>query len=124
MNPQHVKPFEVLEKVSNIAYRLALPAAMTGIHDVFHVSMLRKYIANPSHILKYLEFEIIFDLEHEVKPKKILAHSEKQLRNRTIPLVKVQWLLNLRSNLGTRRRDSREVPDFTLSLEAETFYIC
>ena len=83
MSPQYIGPFKVLEKVGNVAYRLALPPAMTGIHDVFHVSMLRKYIANPAHILKHPEFEITYDLKHEVQPEIFLAHSEKQLRNRT-----------------------------------------
>ena len=42
---------------------------MSGLHDVFHVSMLRKYIADPAHILKYLEIEITTDLKHEVRPE-------------------------------------------------------
>ena len=64
---------------------------MTAIHDVFHVSMLRKYIADLAHILKYPEEEITKDLNHEVKPEKILDRSKKQLRNKKIPLVNIQW---------------------------------
>ena len=64
---------------------------MMRIHDIFHVSFLRKYIAHPAHILKYPEVKITSDLEHEVQLEKIFPLTEKQLRNRTIPLVKVQW---------------------------------
>ena len=64
---------------------------MSGLHDVFHVSMLRKYAADLAHILKYQKVEITPDLKHEVRPEKILGRSEKQLRNRAIPLVKVKW---------------------------------
>ena len=63
---------------------------MSGLHNVFHVSMLRKYVADPAHILKYPEVEITTDFKHEVRPEKILGQSEKQLRNRVIPLVKVK----------------------------------
>ena len=61
---------------------------MSTLHDVFHLSMLRKYVADSAYILKYPEVEITRDLKHEVHPKKILERSEKQLRNRGIPLVK------------------------------------
>ena len=49
LSPRFVGPFEILERVGKLAYRLAL----TGIHKVFHVSMLRKYVSDPSYILKY-----------------------------------------------------------------------
>ena len=62
---------------------------MAAVYDVFHVSMFRKYIANPSHILKYPEVEITKDLKHEVQLEKILDRSEKQLRNKKIPVVKI-----------------------------------
>ena len=63
---------------------------MSVLHDVFHVSMLRKYVADPAHICKYPEVEITLDLKHEVRPEKIIGRSEKQFRNRAIPLVKVK----------------------------------
>ena len=63
---------------------------MAAVHDVFHVSMLRKYVADHAHILNYAEVEITKDLNLEVQPEKILDHSEKQLRNKNIPLVKMQ----------------------------------
>ena len=74
-----------------MAYRLALPPSMTSINEVFHVSMLRKYVSDPSHILKYQEVEITQNLKHVVHPTKILDRKKKVLRNKSIPLVKVMW---------------------------------
>ena len=91
LGPRYIGPFEILDEFGKVAYRLALPPTMTVVHDVFHVSMLRKYIDDPTHILKYPEMEITKDLNHEVQPEKILDRSEKQLRNKKIPLVKIQW---------------------------------
>ena len=70
---------------------MALPPIMYGLHDLSHVSILRKYVTDSVHILKLPEVEITQDLKHEVQPEKILGRSEKQLRNRVIPLVKVRW---------------------------------
>ena len=81
LSPGYIGPFEILDKVGNVAYRLALPPTMAVVHDMFHVSMLRQYIADPTYILKYLEVEITKDLKHEVQPEKILDRSENQLRN-------------------------------------------
>jgi hypothetical protein len=52
LSPRYVGPFEILERVGPVAYRLALPPALSKIHDVFHILALRKYIPHPSHVLK------------------------------------------------------------------------
>ena len=64
---------------------------MFGVHDVFHVSMLRKYIINPSHVLPHQEFEITPAVQYQVQPLRILDRREKIQRNKTILLVKVIW---------------------------------
>ena len=91
LNPRFIGPFEVLERVGKVAYRLALPPSLSGVHDIFHVSMLRKYIVDPSHILHYLEVEVTPDLRQEVEPERILESCEKELRNKVIRMVKVKW---------------------------------
>ena len=53
LSPRFAGPFEILEKIGDVAYRLPLPPAFAGIHNVFHVSMLRKYVSDPSHIAEY-----------------------------------------------------------------------
>ena len=46
-----IEPFEILERIGTVAYRLVLPPSMLGVHEVFHVSMLRKYTPDPSHVV-------------------------------------------------------------------------
>jgi hypothetical protein len=53
LNSRYIEPFEIQERVGFVAYRLALPLGLTNVHDVFHVLMLRKYISDPSHIIRY-----------------------------------------------------------------------
>ena len=84
LSPRFVGPFEVLERVGEVAYRIALPLALLGIHNVFHESMLRKYIPNPSHVLSYEPLQIRDDLSYEEVPVEILDRKEQVLRNRTI----------------------------------------
>jgi len=91
LSPRYVGPFEILERVGKAAYRLALPPSMSNLHDVFHVSMLRKYMSDPSHVLQDQEVEISPDIRYEEPAVAILDRKEKVLRNKTIPLVKVLW---------------------------------
>ena len=51
LSPRFIGPFEILERIGVVAYRLALPPNMSGVHEVFHVSMLRKYSPDPSHVV-------------------------------------------------------------------------
>ena len=72
-----------------MAYRLALPPKLVKLHDVFHVSMLRKYRSDGSHILLVQEIQVQVDLSYDEESKAILAREVKQLRNKQVPLVKV-----------------------------------
>ncbi|KAL4384851.1 hypothetical protein GQ457_15G012120 [Hibiscus cannabinus] len=91
LSPRFIGPFEVIEEVGPVAYRLALPPEFSKIHDVFHVSMLRKYKSNPSHVLEPDEVELNPNLFYEEEPVQILAREVKRLRNKSVPLVKVLW---------------------------------
>ena len=51
LSPRFIGPFEILERIGVVAYRLVLPPNMSGVHEVFHVSMLRKYTPDPSHVV-------------------------------------------------------------------------
>ena len=74
-----------------VAYRLALPPNLEKIHNVFHVSMLRRYRLDSSHVVSSETIELRLDLTYEEELVEISAWEVKELRNKKIPLVKVLW---------------------------------
>ena len=91
LSPRFIGPFEILERIGQVAYRLALPPALSAVHDVFHVSALRRYVSDETHVLSYEDLVLDETLSYEEQPVKILDRKDKILRNKTIPLVKVLW---------------------------------
>ncbi len=77
--------------MGSIAYRLALLSELDKIHNVFRVSMLRRYRSDPSHVIAAEEIVVQPYLTYEEEPVTILDREIKQLRNKQIPLVKVLW---------------------------------
>ena len=88
-----------------MTYRLDLPEELSRVHNVFHISMLRKYIPDPSHVLEAPEIELRDDLSYEEQPAQILGREEKQLRNKTISLVKILWRNHLVEEATWERED-------------------
>ena len=86
LSPRFIGPYEILERIGPMAYRLVLPPELAKLHDVFHVSMLRRYRSNKSHILPVQEMQVQEDLSYDEEPKTILAREVKQLRNKQVPL--------------------------------------
>ena len=91
LSPRFIRPYEVIEKVGLVAYRLALPPDLEKIYNVFLVSMLRRYRSNLSHVVSLETIELRPDLMYEKEPVEILAQEVKELRKKRIPLVKVLW---------------------------------
>ena len=79
----------VVERIGPVAYILDLSEELSQVHNVFHISMLHKYISGPSHVLEAPEIELRDNLSYEERPVQILGREEKELRNKTISLVKV-----------------------------------
>jgi hypothetical protein len=71
LSPKFVGPFEITQRVGRLAYRIALPSDLVGTHDIFHVSILRKYITNPDVIVEYEPLQILEGLTYE-EPVKIV----------------------------------------------------
>ena len=91
LSPRYIEPFEILERVGKVASRLALPPKMLEVHNVFHISMLRKCAHNPEHEIDFHDIEVNDNATFNEGPVPILDHGVKKLRNKAIPLVKVQW---------------------------------
>ena len=81
---RYIGPFEIVKQVGAVAYKLALPPSLEGVHDVFHVSQLRKYVPDGKHVLNYSELTLRPDLTYEVQPVTILDRREKVLKDKVI----------------------------------------
>ncbi|XP_058202863.1 uncharacterized protein LOC131317323 [Rhododendron vialii] len=91
LSPHYIGSFDIIEKIGEVAYRLALPPRLSNVQDVFHVSMLRKYEPDPSDVLEWAELELEADASYEEEPICIQDLREQVLRGKTIPLVRVLW---------------------------------
>ena len=88
---RYIGPFEILDKVGTVAYRLALLSSLSGVHEVLHVSMLRKYTPNPTHVMDWGKLLVDVDGTFEEGPVRIMDSWEQVLRGKTMRLVKVLW---------------------------------
>ena len=91
LSPRYIGPYEIVSKVGQVAYKLKLPLELSRIHDTFHVSMLRKYIPDPSHVLREQPMQLKENLTYEETHVQIVDRKEQVLRSKVIPLVKVLW---------------------------------
>ena len=89
--PRYIGSFEIRSRVGEVAYRFVLPPELSRIHPVFHVSILRKYISDPSHVLQPQVVELNEDLTYEEYPMAIGNRQVRQLRTKVIPMVKDLW---------------------------------
>ena len=79
LSPRFIGPFEILERVGTVAYRLALPPNMSGVHEVFHVSMLRRYTSDPAHVVDWEGIEVDMDGTFEEGPVCIMDSRDQVL---------------------------------------------
>ncbi|XP_070033052.1 uncharacterized protein [Nicotiana tomentosiformis] len=91
LRPRFIGPFEVLRRVGEVDYELSLPPSLAGVQPVFHVSMLRKYHGDPSHVLDFSSIQLNKDLPYVEDPVAILDRQVRKLRSKNIASVKVQW---------------------------------
>jgi hypothetical protein len=91
LSPRYIGPYRVLKRRGTVAYKIELPPHLQGVHDVFHVSQLRKSVNPPLERVSEHELTLQNDLTYEEYPSRILDTEEKKLNNRTIRYCKVQW---------------------------------
>ena len=86
-----IGPFEILERIGTVVYRLALPPSMSGVHEAFHVSMLWRYTLDPAHVVDWGQVEIDTDGTFEEGLVCIVDSCDRVLRRKTVRLVGVLW---------------------------------
>jgi len=95
LSPRYIGPFKVVERIGEVTYKLALPPSLIRIHNVFHISHLRKYIPNSIHIVDHSELDLQLDLSYVKQPIAIMDRSVKTLKIKVTPLVLVSWNRNV-----------------------------
>ena len=89
--PRYVGPFQILARRGTVAYQLELPQSLSTIHDVFHVSQLKKCLRVPMEATNYEDLDVQPSLSYKEHPIRILDRAERKTRNKTTKFEKVQW---------------------------------
>ncbi|XP_058726131.1 uncharacterized protein LOC131597450 [Vicia villosa] len=90
LSPRYVGPYQIVSRVGEVAYELALQLSVSELHDVFHVSQLRKFVPDAFHPIIPDSVLVEPDLSYDLQSCRILEHASKSLRTKEMPLVKVQ----------------------------------
>ena len=89
--PHYIGPFQVIEQCGPVAYRLDLPTNLSTVHDVFHVSQLRKCLRAPQQVIEVPDVQIGSDLTYQEYPVQVLDQKGRSTWRRTIKFYKIQW---------------------------------
>ncbi|KAI3755220.1 hypothetical protein L1987_55016 [Smallanthus sonchifolius] len=107
LNPRYVGPFKILKRIGPVAYQLDLPERLSGVHNVFHVSNLKKCLADESLAVPLEELHVDEQLRFIEEPVEIMDREVKTLKHSKIPIVRVRW-------------NSKREPEFTWELKTRT----
>jgi hypothetical protein len=89
--PRYIGPYNIIEKCGPVAYRVQLPDKLSAIHNVFHVSQLKKCVKPPYQAIEQEDIYVEPDLSYVVRPVQVLDEKERQTRNQVVKMYKVQW---------------------------------
>ena len=89
LTPRFIGPYQITRRIGLVAYEIALPPHLANLHNVFHVSQLRKYVADPTHVVEQDDVQVSKNLTLGVGPVRILDSQVKQLKGKEIQTVKV-----------------------------------
>ncbi|GJX42575.1 putative reverse transcriptase domain-containing protein [Tanacetum coccineum] len=104
LSPRYIRPFKIIDRIGPVVYKLELPRELQGIHKTFHVSNLKKCLADENLIIPLEEIQLDDKLHFIEEQIKIMDRKVKQLKQSRIPIVKVRW-------------NSRRGPEFTWERE-------
>jgi hypothetical protein len=115
--PRYIGPFKVLERKGEVAYRLELPPNLSGVHDVFHVSQLKKCLRVPEEQAPIEGLDVQEDLTYIKQPVKILETSKRVTRNKKIKMCRVQWSHHIEDEATWEQEDElrKTYPDLFAS---------
>ncbi|WMV08208.1 hypothetical protein MTR67_001593 [Solanum verrucosum] len=91
LSPRYIGPYRIAKRISNVSYELELPQELAMVRLVFHISMLKKCIGDPSLILPTESIRIKDNLSYEEIPVQILDHQVRRLRTKDVASIKVLW---------------------------------
>ncbi|XP_070015156.1 uncharacterized protein [Nicotiana sylvestris] len=91
LSPRYIGPYEILDRIGSVAYKLALPPRLSAVHPVFHVSMLRRYVRDDSHKIQPEDVELDENLTYKESLIAIIDRQVRQLRSKKVASVKVLW---------------------------------
>ena len=115
--PRYIGPFRILARRGEVAYQLELPPNLSQVHDVFHVSQLRRCFKDPVRAVDHEMLDLSEDLSYPEFPARILEESERRTCQKTIKFLKVQWSHHSEDEATWEREDRlrEEYPTFFLS---------
>ncbi|XP_021773566.1 uncharacterized protein LOC110737529 [Chenopodium quinoa] len=91
LSPKYISPYEIIQKVGKVAYKSDFPNQLEMVHNVLHVSQIRKYVPDVTHVLQPETIEMDEKLTYEERPVKILDTKIRSIRNNDVRVVKVLW---------------------------------
>jgi hypothetical protein len=114
--PRYIGPFLILEKCATVAYKLDLPPSLTGVHDIFHVSQLKKCLKALVDVVLPEVAPLEADLSYPEHPTKILDQKDLVTRRKTVKFFKIQWSNHSEEEVTWESEDflCSHHPDFVL----------